>query len=92
MIEPLYLQHDRRAIGAAYLFQQAPGAEMVGGLEVALRTPKSMPGGIQVGNTLWQSEHTRDDIQEFQSQALAGLNAYAEEHNIDLTAFDVELR
>lgn len=81
----------RRAIGAGYLLQQAPGAEMLGGLEVVLRSPGSVPGGIRVTNTLWQSENTREDIDEYQSQALAGLKAYAEEHNVDLTQFDVEL-
>ncbi|MCA9027940.1 MAG: hypothetical protein KDA86_22210 [Planctomycetaceae bacterium] len=87
-----YLPHKRRAIGSSYFIQQSPGAELLGGLEVVLRSPESDVGQIVVSNSLWQSDETREDIDDYQKQAVDGIHAYASEHEVDLTQFDVELR
>ena len=87
-----YMPHNRRAIGSSYFIQQTPGAEMLGGVEVVLRVPKSETGRLIVSNTLWQSEETRDDIGEFQQQAVDGIHDYASQKEIDLSRFDIELR
>jgi hypothetical protein len=87
-----YLPHNRRAIGSSYFIQQSPGAEMLGGLEVVLRSPESSVGRIVVSNSLWQSDDTREDIGDYQQQAVERIHAFASEHEVDLTQFDVELR
>jgi hypothetical protein len=92
MEEAPYLPHNRRAIGSSYLFQQSPGAELIGGLELVLSIPESKVGRIVVSNTLWQSDETRDDIGDFQQQAVDGVHEYAKQYGIDLSQFDIELR
>jgi hypothetical protein len=92
MEEARYLPHNRRAIGSSYFIQQSPGAELIGGLEVVLCIPESEIGRIIVSNTLWQSDETRDDIGDFQQQAVDGIHDYAIEKGIDLSKFDIELR
>ncbi len=73
-------------------FGQINHREFVGGLEVVLRSPESEVGRIVVSNSLWQSDDTRDDIGDYQQQAVDGIHDYASEHEVDLTQFDVELR
>lgn len=92
MADPPYFPHNRRAIGSSYFIQQSPGAEMIGGLEIVLRNPATNVGRIIVSNTLWHSEETRDDIGNYQQQAVNGIHDYATKNDIDLTQFDVELR
>ena len=43
---------------------------MVGGLEVVLRFAASPPGTVRVSNTLWQSDKTRNGIEDYQAEAL----------------------
>jgi hypothetical protein len=92
MAQTNYMPHNRRAIGSSYFIQQSPGAEMLGGLEVVLCIPKSETGRLIVSTTLWQSDETRDDIGEFQQQAIDGIHDYANKNEVDLTRFDIELR
>lgn len=89
---PKYFPHIRRSIGSSYLIQQSPGAEVVGGVEVVLKLLADPPGRIVVENTLYGSDEVRDDIGVYTDQAVKGLLAYAENHKVDLSIFDVTLR
>ena len=88
---PNYHPHIRRSIGSSYFIQQSPGAEQVGGLEVILKVPAKPPGRIVVENTLYHSSETRDDLGVYASEAIRGLLAFAGEHGLDLSTFDITL-
>ena len=92
MSEIKYLPQIQQAIGAAYLFRQTAGSEMVGGLEVVLRVPAKNPGEIRVSKTTWPNGEAREDLWGCDAQAIAGLNHYIETRGIDLSQVDIELR
>ncbi len=91
MSDRRYLPHMRRSVGSSYLLQQTAGSEMVGGLEVVLRFAASPPGTIRVSNTLWQSDKTRDDIEDYQAEALRGVREYAKDNVMNVELLDIEL-
>lgn len=81
----------KRSIGSSYLIDQRAGGEQVGGLEITLQFPIAEPGTIQVNNTLRGTEETRDDIDDYTSEAKRGVIEYARENQIDLAQFDITL-
>ena len=87
-----YLSQKRRSIGSSYLIQQSPGAEQVGGLEIALTFPSDGRGSIAITNTIYHSDEVRADIELCTNEALRGLHAYVAENDVDLSQFDVTLR
>ena len=80
------------AIGSSYLIRQTPGGEQFGGLTVTIRPRRSSTSQLDIQLTDWKTNKPiEENIGYLANEAFKGLQAFAEEHHIDLENFSITL-